>query len=567
MTGTIRIGTRTSRLAIVQSQLVASLLTSAWPCITPLLVHFNTKGDRTLNRALPEIGGKGLFTAELERSLLQGEIDLAVHSLKDLPVVQNDGLTLGAVVSRADVRDCLVAKHGWTLETLPSGAVVGTSSPRRKAQVHAFRPDLVIRSVRGNVETRIHKALEQDYDAVVLAAAGLERLGLTEAATQWIPLDMILPAPGQGALGVQCRADDSGVMDLLGAIDDPETRLATYAERRFLQLLGGGCTAPVAAYASRLSNGDLDMRVFVAMGNVPATRRQGRGPDPDSVCEQLARQVLGYDGEQISAGAGASMSKSSPLHGKRIVVTRPAFQAGSLIDALEKQGAETILAPAIDVAPLDDMSELDRALECLSDYRWIVFTSANAVKIFMSQFEHSGCGAESLENRKIAAVGPATMDALDESGVRTDFVPDSFLGSALAASLEIEPGDRILLPRADIGGQDVPYRLTERGAVVDDIPIYRTVPVALDEVAAASLAQGVDVVTFASGSAARGFRAALRDRPGLTNLLSQCTIACIGPRTAEAVQGLGYDSAVVADVHTVDGLIQAIASHYRDLSG
>ncbi len=255
--------TRPSALARWQTQWVIRALQAAHPGLVCREEVIVTHGDRVLDRPLPEIGGKGLFTQELEAALLGGRVDAAVHSLKDLPTEMPPGLTVGAVPARAEVRDALVAAQGYTLATLPEGAVVGTSSLRRAAQLLAVRPDLRIRPLRGNVDTRVRKALEGRYDAVVLAGAGLVRLGLTAHVSEWLPLEVMLPAPGQGALVVQCRADDAATLRLLAAIEHTPTRAATEAERAFLEALGGGCAVPVAAYAEALPDGRLRLRGFV----------------------------------------------------------------------------------------------------------------------------------------------------------------------------------------------------------------------------------------------------------------------------------------------------------------
>ena len=237
-----------NRPPLWQSNHIISRLQAAWPTLTCRIEPFITQGDRTQaqGKALPAIGGKGLFTAELEDALCEGRIDIAVHSLKDLPVEDSPGLTLGAITTRADVRDALVARNGWTLATLPSGAVVGTSSTRRAAQLLAQRPDLTIRTIRGNVPTRVRKVHDGDYDATLLAAAGLERLGLLAHVTELLAFDLMLPAPGQGALAVQCRAADTQTLAILAAVNDEVARAAVTAERAFLHGLGGGCSAPVA---------------------------------------------------------------------------------------------------------------------------------------------------------------------------------------------------------------------------------------------------------------------------------------------------------------------------------
>lgn len=259
----LTLGSRTSALAMWQSRHIVDALVAAWPGLECGIEPFVTQGDKTLDRPLPEIGGKGLFTLELENGLREGRIDLAVHSLKDLPVEDAPGLSLGAIVGRADVRDVLVAKNGWALDDLPAGAVVGTSSLRRQAQTLAAYPHLTVRSIRGNVETRIRKALHGDYDATLLAAAGVTRLGLDAQISQWLPLDLMLPAPGQGALAVQCRADDERTLNLLAAIHNVEVAQAVTAERAFLSGLGGGCSIPVGAYAT-VQGGTIHLTGLVA---------------------------------------------------------------------------------------------------------------------------------------------------------------------------------------------------------------------------------------------------------------------------------------------------------------
>ena len=290
----IRLGTRTSRLARWQTEHVISLLSAAWPHLACITVPFVTKGDKTLDKPLPEIGGKGLFTAELEAALNAGEIDLAVHSLKDLPVDDAPGLTIGAIPGRADVRDVVVAADGLGLASLPAGAVVGTSSVRRRAQLLACRPDLHIQSIRGNVETRIRKVMEEyGYAATVLAMAGLERLSLAEHASDVLDLNRMLPAPGQGALAVQCRRDDETTKTLLAAIEQAETRACVTAERAFLHALGGGCSAPIAAYATVDGAGLLTLNGLVgAVDGSLLLRVDGSGRDPHGLGTELAADVL-----------------------------------------------------------------------------------------------------------------------------------------------------------------------------------------------------------------------------------------------------------------------------------
>lgn len=247
----VTIGTRKSALAIWQTNHVAALLRSVYPYIRIHVTPFSTRGDELLDRALPAIGGKGVFTEALEAALRDGVIDFAVHSLKDLPTQDAHGLTVGAITARAHPGDALVSKGGLTLDELPHGATVGTSSRRRAAQLLTYRPDLQMMDIRGNVGTRIQKTLapDGDYDATVLACAGLERLNLGQHIAAVLPFAVMLPAPGQGALGVQCRDDDAS-RAMLRAINHDETARCVTAERAFLAALGGGCSLPVAAYAT-----------------------------------------------------------------------------------------------------------------------------------------------------------------------------------------------------------------------------------------------------------------------------------------------------------------------------
>jgi hydroxymethylbilane synthase len=307
------VGTRASALARTQTDLVVDLLRRARPELRCEVHVLDTAGDRTQasGEPLPEIGGKGLFTEELERALREGEIDLAVHSLKDLPTEDAAGVAVGAVTAREDVRDCLVSRAGASLGDLPAGAVVGTSSLRRAAQLRAVRPDLEVRSIRGNVDTRVRKVRDGEFDATVLAAAGVRRLGLEDAVSEWLPPEVMLPAPGQGALAIQCRAGDS-VLDLLRAVDDPAARAETSAERAFLKALGAGCAAPVAALATpvgasgpsdTVSQGILRVRLQGLVAAVDGSRMvrvQGEG-DALGIGAELASRVLADGADRILA--------------------------------------------------------------------------------------------------------------------------------------------------------------------------------------------------------------------------------------------------------------------------
>jgi hydroxymethylbilane synthase len=297
--------TRPSALARWQTQWVIRALKGVFPDLVCEEKIISTQGDKILDKPLPEIGGKGLFTQELESELLSSTVHCAVHSLKDLPVQNPEGLTVGCIPVRADVRDALVSRAGSTLATLPQNATVGTSSLRRAAQLLAARPDVRIESLRGNVDTRLRKVLDGQYDAIILAGAGLTRLGLGSHVTEWLPLDVMLPAPGQGALAVQCRADDEMTLGLLAALDDESTRVTITAERAFLSGLGGGCAIPVAAYAETIVNSPLPgiqlTGLVISVDGRKAIKVTGEGTDPLQLGQELAQKAIAQGADEILA--------------------------------------------------------------------------------------------------------------------------------------------------------------------------------------------------------------------------------------------------------------------------
>lgn len=302
---TLILGTRGSKLALWQSNWVAEQLKARRPNLNVELKIFTTQGDRIQDRPLQSVGEDGFFVRELEEALLRGEIDLAVHSLKDLPHQQPAGLVVPCTPGRYDARDVLLSRDGKTLDELPQGAKVGTASTRRASQLLAYRPDFQILPLRGNVDTRIRKLHEGDkgleYDAIVLAAAGIERLGRGDEITQKIPFKIMLPAPGQGALGPECRADDRNVLSLLAMLNDREEQAAVECEKSFMAALGGGCQTPVGCYA------EVVMRKFVARGYV------GR---PDGTKFIKVEQVVDFDGSLAQARTlGAKLAEAAKEQG------------------------------------------------------------------------------------------------------------------------------------------------------------------------------------------------------------------------------------------------------------
>ena len=303
MEAVLKIGTRQSLLALWQSNHIAACLRKQYPECEVVLKKIVTKGDRILDVPLAQIGGKGLFTKEIEEDLLSGEVDLAVHSLKDMPTVLPEGLCLTAITERANVGDAFVSNKYNSFAELPLGAVVGTSSLRRKAQLLAARPDLTIRDLRGNVDTRLRKLDEGLYDAVILAAAGLERLGHGDRIKAVIPSDVCLPAVGQGALAIECRADDEEVRQMLNFLNDVPTVQATAAERAFLGLLEGGCQVPIGVHADVEGDKIKIEAIIAALDGSTVLRDTIEGAAGEAVAlgQELGKKMLANGGQEILA--------------------------------------------------------------------------------------------------------------------------------------------------------------------------------------------------------------------------------------------------------------------------
>lgn len=297
------IGTRQSLLAMWQSNYIAGRLREEYPGCEVTLKKIVTKGDRILDVPLAKIGGKGLFTKEIEQELLDGTIDLAVHSLKDMPTVLPEGLCLTAITERANSGDAFVSNKYNSIEELPEGSVLGTSSLRRRAQLLARRPDLKIVDLRGNVDTRLKKLDEGQMDAIILAAAGLTRLGHADRIKEIIPQSYCLPAVGQGALAIECRTDNFKVRQMLDFLNDTATKQATDAERAFLGLLEGGCQVPIGVHAE-VNEGRIAMEAVIASldgSTVLRDTAEGNAADAVTLGRMLGQKMLDNGGREILA--------------------------------------------------------------------------------------------------------------------------------------------------------------------------------------------------------------------------------------------------------------------------
>ena len=539
----LRIGSRGSQLALWQARRVAARLADLG--VETEIEIIRTTGDKVTDVPLARVGSKGLFTKEIEEALLDGRIDLAVHSLKDLPVELPAGLALAAVPERESPFDAVV---GNRLDELPAGARVGTSSLRRAAQLRRLRPDLVIEDIRGNLDTRLRKLDEGLYDAILLASAGLIRLGLEARIAERLGADRMCPAVGQGALAVETRAAPDRAFAICARLDNPVARAAVEAERALLAALGGGCQVPLGACAE-WAGARLRLRAVVAdpaTGEIFATVLEGSPDAPQQLGRDAAQALLAAGARRVIAAVNPH---ALPLAGQVIVVTRARKQAGTLASRLRALGAEVVELPVIEFEPVDF------APPDWDAYDWAIFTSANGVEFFFAR-------TPARPGPRLCAIGPATAEALRARGLEPDVVPEEFVAESVVAALSAVPlaGRRILLPRA-AGARDViPAELGRLGARVDVLPVYRTVIPAGLEQNARELFSSLRPhwITLTSSSTVRHLLAAVP-----RELLEGVRLASIGPVTTRTAREAGLEVAVEAQTFTVDGLVEAIVGEVR----
>lgn len=573
MRPSITIGSRGSKLALWQSEHVKAAIRGIAPDLEVEIRVVKTQGDKVLDVPLSAIGGKGVFTKEIETELLAERIDVAVHSLKDLPTENPEGLVIAAVPERASPYDAFVSKTKTPLDEIKTGAVVGTSSLRRRAQLLAYRPDLEVVDLRGNVPTRVEKVMNGPLDAIVLAAAGLERLEMSDVISHIIDEAVMLPAAAQGALAIQVRESDFELRELLSKLTHAPTLAEITAERTFLEALGGGCQTPIAAVA-KVENDALNFsgRVISLDGhNVINVSRRGAASDAEALGKDAALEALKNGAEWIVAESetaiedlkkNAKAGPARPLKGLKVVVTRPPAQGRKFVNALEEAGATVISFPTIATRPIDNAGDV----EPLDSYDWAIFTSANAVRYFADYARDRELDLDTFRSVKICAVGTATSEALAELGLTPQLIPETFVAeSLLEALLEAEPeleGKRILLPRGNLARDFLPTELRERGARVDELTLYETVAPqeSIDKVDDL-IAQRPDVVTFTSSSTAENFVGLVGDK--LDAIREHAVFASIGPQTTETAESLGLSIDIQPVQHDIPSLLRAVVEWRR----
>jgi hydroxymethylbilane synthase len=553
----IRIGTRGSPLALVQARWVAAELEARG--VATELVQIRTSGD---DRAPDTAWGEGAFVTAIEAALLEGRVDAAVHSAKDVPTEEEPRLAIAAWTAREDPRDALVCRvRGTTLETLPDGSRVGTDSPRRTAFLRARRPDLRLHTLSGNVDTRLRKLDAGESDALVLAVAGLTRLGHADRIDEILPLDLAVPAPGQGALAIQVRADDPRARAALELLDDHASRAAVEAERAFLAATGGGCRSPIGALGE-VRGDTILLRVAAERAPVLDGRALGLG---GILRMEASGQVAGRDAIAAALAARVVAARTRP----RVLVTRPGSERDPVADALRASGMEPVGVAMIQIDREPAGGALDAALAAGDRYDWIVVTSANGAAAAAEALARVG---RLPARARWAAVGPATARALERAGIPVGFVPARATGSDLGHELPLETGDRILLARGDLADATLPGILARRGADVTEVVAYTTIegPAASAPVLEAALAEGpIDALVLASGSAVRGLRL-LTPASQVERVLATPAV-CIGPVSAGVARETGFravrEAATPDPTALVRAVVQAIVASASDAGG
>ncbi len=560
------IGTRGSALALWQARHVQNELARLVPGCATRLETIRSEGDLDKVSPLTEIGGRGVFSSALQRALLEERIDLAVHSTKDVPTLSPLGLEIAAFPPREDPRDVLVSRHGVGIADLPRAPRIGTSSRRRAVQILALRPDAVVVELRGNIDTRLRKAASPEYDAVVLAAAGLLRMEWAERITDYLSIDAFIPSPGQGALAIETRSAPDPVRVMVAELNHDRTATEVSLERKFLMSIGGGCTTPIGAHARlETAHGQALVRFWGMLANEDGTRLERaydefRPDQGDDVVREIAQRMMrslapAWEGSSIAEGA------AHDLAGRKVLTTGTPSLAGSLRWAFTRRGTVMIHQATIVVEPTDSPAALDEAIADARTgvYDWVVVTSENAVDAAVRAVG----GQPAPRRTRVAAVGSQTTRRLRERGVAVDLVPggDQRVAGLLEALAAFDlDGLRVLCLIGNRARPELVEGLRARGARVDAIEAYRTVDVEEMDVHVLAAIRGgeIDVVTFGSPSSVESLVRLLG--VDLAALSGAC-LAAIGPTTASAMEALGLTPHVVASTPDAEGVAHAVSGY------
>jgi hydroxymethylbilane synthase len=562
-----RIGTRGSQLALYQAYRVKDALEEKYTEKTFEIVVIKTKGDKILDVPLSKIGDKGLFTKELEVAMFNDEIDMAVHSLKDLPTVFPEGTKLGAVLKRAPAFDALVSNDKRKISELTSKDIIATSSLRRKAQLLKMNKDLTIVEIRGNVNTRIRKMQEGYCDAMVMAAAGLQRLAMDEHISETIDPEILIPACAQGAIAIEIKDDDPATETLISKINHEETMIATEAERTFLRTLEGGCQIPVGSY-SKIENdkftitgfiSNLDGSIFLkdtASGSVSAA---------NPIAFKLADKLLKEGGKEILEEIKSNYAPQTgelPLKGKTIISTRAADADEELSRMLQSHGANVVNCPMIKIESTEFTTGDKEVFRQLDQFDWLFFTSRNGVIHFFKQLMDLQGGTSLPSSLKIAVIGAKTAAELDYYGYSPHFTASGNTSEALASEFkkQVNPENKkLLLALGNLAGQALEKELIA-GNEIQRLNVYQTVqPEKIEETAASLISYDrYDCILFTSPSTFNNFYEQMESR-----LSAPLKMASIGPTTTKAIAAKGLQPLVTAKDSSAQGFCDSIVDYFQ----
>jgi len=568
MEQTIRIGTRGSQLALYQANVVKEELSAKYPGLNFQIVVIKTKGDKILDVPLSKIGDKGLFTKELETAMFDNEIDMAVHSLKDLPTRFPQGVMLGAVLKRGEVRDALISPIPRKLAELTPDDIIATSSLRRKAQLLRFNKEFNIVEIRGNVNTRIRKMEEGYCTVMVMAGAGLQRLGMDNYISELIDNDLVIPACSQGAIAIEIRENDSEIAGLVAAVNDSETMLATDAERAFLRTLEGGCQIPVGSY-SRIVGANFEITGFISSINGDEfLKKQAVGPLENAVeiSVRLAEDLLQMGGREILKAIRLEdpfeKRKELPLYGKVFISTRAVETGDTLPDLLSAQGATLLSLPMIEIHPTSLNEEDLEKIKHLNEYDWLFFTSRNGVAHFFKQLIDLTGSSELPAALKIAVVGTKTASELEYYGYSPAFTGKEHGSAELAAEFlkTHQPSRQKILLSLGSLADDTLINSLSPGNLVDKIVVYDTrSPNSADPMVIKQITDGTyDLILFTSPSTFNNFSTMVE-----SNLLGALKIGSIGTTTSKAIREAGFEPLMTAKMSNTEGLTEAILQYYK----
>ncbi len=568
MKQTVRIGTRGSKLALYQAYRVKEELEIHFPNLVFEIAIIKTKGDKILDVPLSKIGDKGLFTKDLEIAMFNNEIDMAVHSLKDLPTSFPEGAKLGAVLKRGDVRDALISSNNRKISDLTSADVIATSSLRRKAQLLRINKDFKIVEIRGNVNTRIRKMQEGYCDVMVMAAAGLQRLEMGEFISELIDPEVMIPACSQGAIAIEIRENDSFIEEILSKINDSETLITTNAERAFLKTLEGGCQIPVGSF-SKIEGNQFHITGFISNIDGSQFLKETASANVDNAVEisvEIAKKLFSNGGKEILDAIRdlnlAAPKVELPLKDKIIISTRAIESGDSLPDLLKSQGANVISLPMIEVSPAQLESTEKLLFNNLTNFDWIFFTSKNGVLNFFKHLSDLKGSTALPENIKIAVIGSRTASELDYYGYAPSFISkgntsEDFLNEFYKVVNPIN--QKVLLSLGNLADDTLINKLSKENKV-ERINVYQTEkPKSVDTSILEIIKQNkYDLIVFTSPSTFYNF-CSFYEKDKIQHL----KMASIGSTTTKAIEEAGYSPIITAKMSKAEGLSESISEYFK----